>query len=107
MSLQLVLQYALGILMVVIGILAVTSKKVINAVIYMSLLSLLAVVGFTLMNAPDVAVTEAVIGSGLVTFLFVFTLLGINKVSAVKEATLDELDLHGAGIESEEGGGNR
>ena len=36
--------------------------------------------GFVLMKAPDVAVTEAVIGSGLVTTLFVFTLLSARKV---------------------------
>ena len=41
---------------------------------------MLAVVGFVLMKAPDVAVTEAVIGSGLVTSLFVFTLISVRKV---------------------------
>jgi len=35
-----------------------------------------------LMKAPDVAITEAVIGSGLVTALFVFTLLSINRRDA-------------------------
>lgn len=95
MSIQLVLQYILGGIMILVGILAVSSKKVINAVIYMSLLSLLAVVGFVLMNAPDVAVTEAVIGSGLVTFLFVFTILGVKKSSATQEPSLDDLDIHG------------
>jgi energy-converting hydrogenase B subunit D len=34
------------------------------------------------MKAPDVALTEAVIGSGLVTALFVFTLLSIKKEDA-------------------------
>jgi len=89
MSVQQYLQIGLGILMLVVAILAVESKKVINAVIYLSLLSLLAVVGFALMNAPDVAITEAVIGSGLVTALFVFTLLGVNK-EAVTEGGENE-----------------
>ncbi len=95
MSLQLVLQYILGGVMILVGILAVSSKKVINAIIYMSLLSLLAVVGFVLMNAPDVAVTEAVIGSGLVTFLFIFTLLGVKKKSVSREPSIEDLDIHG------------
>jgi energy-converting hydrogenase B subunit D len=43
---------------------------------------MLSVIGFVLMKAPDVAVTEAVIGSGLVTSLFVFTLLSVKKVGA-------------------------
>lgn len=103
MSLQQVLQIGLGIVMVVIAILAVESKKVINGVIYLSLLSLLAVVGFALMNAPDVAVTEAVIGSGLVTALFVFTLLGVKKSSATKEESLDDLDIHNTPILSKGG----
>jgi len=47
---------------------------------FLSSLSMLAVIGFVLMKAPDVAVTEAVIGSGLVTSLFVFTLLAVRKV---------------------------
>lgn len=94
MSLQQLLQIGLGVLMVVIAILAIESKKIINSVIYLSLLSLLAVVGFALMNAPDVAITEAVIGSGLVTALFVFTLLGVNSKAASKEKTVADLDIH-------------
>jgi len=94
MSLEQFLQLDLGIVMVVVAILAIESKQVINSVIYLSLLSLLAVVGFVLLQAPDVAVTEAVIGSGLVTALFVFTLLGVNKTTSLKEDTLEDLDIH-------------
>ena len=54
----------------------------IKSVMYLSLLSMLSVIAFVLMKAPDVAVTEAVIGSGLVTSLFVYTLLGKKKVGA-------------------------
>ncbi len=95
MNLQQFLQLDVGIAMIIVAVLAVESKKMINSVIYLSLLSLLAAVGFILLNAPDVAVTEAVIGSGLVTALFVFTLMGVNKTTAVKKATLEELDVHG------------
>jgi len=94
MSLQLILSIVLGIIMVVTAILALESKKIITSVIYLSLLSLLAVVGFVLMSAPDVAITEAVIGSGLVTALFIFTLLGVNEISATKKPTMDALDPH-------------
>ena len=95
MSLQQFLQIDVGIVMIIVAVLAIESKKVITSVIYLSVLSLLAVVGFALMNAPDVAVTEAVIGSGLVTALFVFTLIGIKKSTDTKADTLDSLDIHG------------
>ena len=69
----------IGVLLLVIAFLALNSKKLIRAILYLSALSMLAVVSFVLMKAPDVAITEAVIGSGLVTALFVFTLLSINR----------------------------
>lgn len=59
--------------------LAINAKSLIESVIYLSFLSLLAVVGFVLLKAPDVAITEAVIGSGLTTVVFVFTLLSAGK----------------------------
>lgn len=69
----------LGLLMLGTAFMAVESKKIIHSVIYLSLLSMLAVIGFVFMKAPDVAVTEAVIGSGLVTALFVFTLMATKE----------------------------
>ena len=39
-----------------------------------SLASLFAAVSFVLLAAPDVAMTEAAIGSGLVTFIFLYAL---------------------------------
>ena len=68
-----------GVLMIVFGIIAINSKKLISSVIFLSLISMLAVVSFVLMKAPDVAITEAVIGSGLVTAIFVFTLFTAKK----------------------------
>ena len=74
-----IISLLISILLLVIAFLAINTKKLINSVIYLSSLSMLAVVSFVLMKAPDVAVTEAVIGSGLVTALFVFTLLSIKR----------------------------
>jgi uncharacterized MnhB-related membrane protein len=39
-----------------------------------SLASLFAAVSFVLLAAPDVAMAEAAIGSGLVTFIFLYAL---------------------------------
>lgn len=74
-----VIEIVAGALMLFFAVLAIESKKLITSVIYMSLMSLLSVVSFIAMRAPDVAITEAVIGSGLVTFLFVITLTQIKK----------------------------
>ena len=59
-----------------IGVAAValfTSQRV-TAVLAAGLVSLFASVLFLLLFAPDVAMTEAAIGSGLTTFLFLFVL---------------------------------
>ncbi|MBU1093940.1 MAG: DUF4040 domain-containing protein [Firmicutes bacterium] len=71
-----------SVLLLIIAFLAVSEKKLIKSVIFLSALSMLSVVAFVIMKAPDVALTEAVIGSGLVTALFVFTLLSIKKEEA-------------------------
>lgn len=75
-----IVEIVVSVLLVVLAFLAINSKSLIKAVMFLSSMSMLAVVGFVLMKAPDVAVTEAVIGSGLVTSLFVFTLLAARKV---------------------------
>ena len=77
-----IISLVLGILLLVIAFFALNAKKLIHSILYLSGLSMLAVVSFVLMKAPDVAITEAVIGSGLVTALFVFTLLSIRKGEA-------------------------
>jgi uncharacterized MnhB-related membrane protein len=79
-----VLEIFISCLLVVMGVLVVFSKNVIQTVIYLSVLSMIAAVAFVLLKAPDVAVTEVVIGSGLITFLFLFTLKTVKKVGDTK-----------------------
>jgi len=74
MKLTEIIEIVIGVLMVLFAIMTLLTKKIFTAIIGLSMLSLLAVVAFVLMRSPDVAITEAVIGSGLVTALFVFTL---------------------------------
>jgi uncharacterized MnhB-related membrane protein len=74
-----VLTLVIGVFLLVLAFLAINSKSLIKSVLFLSSLSMLAVVSFVLMRAPDVAITEAVIGSGLVTALFVFTLLAVKR----------------------------
>ena len=82
MTLISIVEIFITVLLVVLAFLAINSKSLIKSVMFLSALSMLSVIGFVLMKAPDVAVTEAVIGSGLVTSLFVFTLLAVRKVGA-------------------------
>ena len=52
----------------------IRAKKVATAMLAAGLVSLFASVMFLFLAAPDVAMTEAAIGSGLTTFLFFFVL---------------------------------
>jgi len=79
MSLVDIIMIAVGALLIILAFLALNTKSLIKSVILLSSVSMLSVVGYVLMKAPDVALTEAVIGSGLVTALFVFTLLSLTK----------------------------
>ncbi len=75
-----ILQGVVAAILVITAFLTVSSKELIKSIIYLSLLSMMSVVAYVLMRSPDVAITEAVIGSGIVTALFVFTLLSARKV---------------------------
>jgi len=70
----------LSVSMIVAGLMAVWAKRSLPIVILASgLVSLLASVEFLLLAAPDVAMTEAAIGSGLTTFLFFYVLNRVRR----------------------------
>lgn len=52
----------------------IRARKIATAMLAAGLVSLFASVLFLFLAAPDVAMTEAAIGSGLTTFLFFFVL---------------------------------
>lgn len=59
---------------------AVFSNVLIHAVVALSVFSITTAVVFLLLQAPDVAMTEAVIGAGLVTAFFILTLNKIEEL---------------------------
>ncbi len=59
---------------VVSGVLAVSLRNLMAAMVSSSLASLFAAVSFLLLAAPDVAMAEAAIGSGLATFIFLYAI---------------------------------
>jgi energy-converting hydrogenase B subunit D len=66
------------------GILAVCLKNLMAAMVSSGLAGLFAAVAFLLLAAPDVAMAEASIGSGLATFIFLYAIrkTGYEKASA-------------------------
>ena len=56
------------------ALVSINVKQISMAILSAGLVSLLASVLFLFLAAPDVAMTEAAIGSGLTTFLFFFVL---------------------------------
>ena len=62
----------LGLLMLVAAVAVLFSKKLLTAIILVGFVSLSASVLFLLMGAPDVAITEASIGAGISTMIFIW-----------------------------------
>lgn len=60
----------------------VFTKELINALIAMSIFSMLLVVYYFFLHAPDVAITEAALGAGLSTIIF---LIAIRKIKERKK----------------------
>jgi uncharacterized MnhB-related membrane protein len=69
----------LSVIMLVMALSAVITKKLTVAVIAAGAVSLVASVLYLLLAAPDVAMTEAAIGSGLSTIIFFYVLNKIRK----------------------------
>ncbi len=67
----------LGVISMVGGILALTHPKLSVSIIATGFVSLTSSILFLLLAAPDVAMTEAAIGSGLTTVIFFYVL---NKI---------------------------
>lgn len=74
-NLLLAMALVLGLTTVAAGVVATRGEQPLPiSILAAGLVSLLASVQFLLLAAPDVAMTEAAIGSGLTTFLFFFVL---------------------------------
>lgn len=68
-----------GIIMIISAGLAISLKNLVAAVVSAGVISLLASILYLLLAAPDVAMTEAAIGSGLTTIVFLYALNKIKK----------------------------
>lgn len=71
-----------GFIMIVGALLSVFSKNLITAIIGSGVISLFASIIYLILAAPDVAMTEAAIGSGLTTIVFLYA---FNKIRKIRE----------------------
>ena len=72
--LSMIIMISLSALILASAILAVQTKNLVVAIIAAGFVSLMASIGYLLLAAPDVAMTEAAIGSGLSTINFFYVL---------------------------------
>lgn len=75
----LILSIVLGLIMLVIALVAIHNKNIKVAIIAAGVVSLFASILYLLLAAPDVAMTEASIGSGLSTIIFFYVVNKIKK----------------------------
>ena len=75
----------LGVVMIAMAVIAIHNKKITLSILSAGGVSLIASILYLLLAAPDVALTEAAIGSGLTTFIFFYALNKIKKYKHVEE----------------------
>jgi uncharacterized MnhB-related membrane protein len=81
---------AAGAIIVAAGIGAVLARSLLVSIILSGGVSLLASLVFLLIGAPDVAMTEAAIGSGLTTVVFLYAL---SRARQADDETSDAAEL--------------
>lgn len=78
-NLSSIIAIAIGVMILVFAGVAIYHKKLSIAIIAGGAVSLMASILFLLLAAPDVAMTEAAIGSGLSVIIFFYALSKIRK----------------------------
>jgi uncharacterized MnhB-related membrane protein len=74
-------------MMVVAAFVALYARDIVGAIVAAGAVSLLASVVYLIFGAPDVAMTEAAIGSALTTVVFLFAWSRIRGIAAEQNAT--------------------
>lgn len=71
MSVESLIQYALLVFLFVLSIIAIELKDLLYSVIVLGGASITLAVIFFMLQAPDIAITQAAVGAGVSTVLFV------------------------------------
>jgi energy-converting hydrogenase B subunit D len=61
-------------ILLIMGILALEAKELLKAVIFLAVFSLISALLFFYLHAPDVALTEAAVGTGVSTVIFIWVI---------------------------------
>jgi len=77
-----ILSVFLGLFILVMAVVAVHNQNIKVAIIAAGIVSLFSSILYLILAAPDVAMTEAAIGSGLSTVIFFYVLNKIRKNNA-------------------------
>jgi uncharacterized MnhB-related membrane protein len=80
----------LGAIMIGMTGMAIYHKNIVVAIISAGAVGLMASILYLLLAAPDVAMTEAAIGSGLSTFIFFYVLNRIRTTDEQNEEPVNE-----------------
>ena len=60
--------------LIIFSLLAVSSKDLLFSAVYLALVSMILAVLFLLLQAPDIAITEAAVNAGLSTLIYVIAI---------------------------------
>ena len=74
-----IIALVMGLIVVLSALIALRHPNILVSILFLSSMSLGASVLFLLLAAPDVAMTEAAIGSGLTTLFFLFAFRHLKK----------------------------
>jgi len=80
-----ILILVLLVLMIAASVYAVRQKDLLYAVIATGIISLILSILFYLLQAPDVALTEAAIGVAVTTIIFVITIRNTERMEVEKD----------------------
>jgi energy-converting hydrogenase B subunit D len=64
------------------GIFALESEDLLKAVIFLAVFSLISALLFFYLHAPDVALTEAAVGAGISTVIFIWVIQKTDRKDA-------------------------
>ncbi len=64
---------------IITAFLALQTRNLVSMVIFMAVFSLLSSLLFFHLHAPDVALTEAAVGAGISTFIYVWIILKTGR----------------------------
>ena len=76
---MIILEYLLFFLLILFAFCAVNFNEELISIIFLSLFSIILTALYLLHKAPDVALAEAVIGTGLITAIFMATISQVRE----------------------------